>query len=716
MCSMRIGGLASGMDIDQIVKDLMKVERMPLDKLKQEKQTLEWQRDDYRSMNTLLLNFRSELTQMKLTTKYRARTTSSTNESYVTATASSAASQSSYSISKVTQLATTERMLNGGKLTLDAGNSLYEQTKGSPDITWNAGSIESKTISADGTKSVFSLDVPVENLKDFSSWSIKVNGRGYRVVDEDSFNASTEDKNVVWIDDTTGEIHFKENIAKDSSIRIDYIADKKTDILSLSHHTSSLQLSKKSIRDVFNVEGTEGQIKLLKSIKEGDGEPSESEVFFDLDAEGNILDSEETVIGTLDKSTGKITFTLSNEELQEKGYLPPEEPEEGKTYNYKLEITYNQNYTNFAVDTVTSDGDMHESFLVAGNDTINSLASRINASKTGATLFYDEISGKMSLSRTETGKFNTENDGEDISVKGDLFNNIFKFADGTTDLGKNAKFTINGIETHRSANTFTMNGVTFTLKQVFGADTDNPNVPPVSINVNNDSTKVFDNIVEFVNKYNELIEKISEKTQEEVYRSYQPLTDAEREELTDKQQEQWEEKARSGLLRRDSILTSVLSDMRNDFYQHVENDDVSSLYNQLSELGITTSSSYLEGGKLIINEAKLKEAIENDPISVENFFRSDGTTEGQKGVVSRLYDSVTTAMDKLRDKAGGSLSANQTFTIGRQLDSLDDGIDRFEDRLVQIEDRYWRQFTAMEKAIQQANSQMNYLWQQFSGA
>lgn len=715
MCSMRIGGLASGMDIDQIVKDLMRVERMPLDKLKQKKQAMEWQRDDYRSMNTLLLNFRSELTQMKLTTKYRARTTSSTNESYVTATASSAASQSSYSISKVTRLASTERMLNGGKLSLNAGNSLYEQTKGSPDMTWNAGSLESKTLSSDGTSSVYSLEVPVENLKDFSSWSVKVNGRGYKIVNEEAFNAPSADKNVVWIDEATGELHFKENVAKDSSIRIDYIADKKTDTLSLSHHTSSLQLSKKSISDVFNVEGTDSQIKLLKSVKEGEGEPTESEVFFDLDSEGNILDSDQTVIGALDKSTGKITFTLSNEELQEKGYLPPGGPEEGKTYDYKLSITYNQNYTNFAIDTVTSGGEMHESFLVAGSDNINSLTSRINASKTGATLFFDEVSGRMSLSRTETGKFNADSDGKDISVRGDLFNNVFKFADGTTDLGENAMFVINGIETHRSSNSFSMNGVTFTLKQIFGEGTDNSNVPPVSINVNNDSTQVFDNIVEFVNTYNELIEKIREKTQEEVYRSYQPLTDAEREELTDKQQEQWEEKARSGLLRRDSILTSVLSDMRGDFYQPVDNDDVSSLYNQLSELGITTSSSYLEGGKLIIDEAKLKEAIEKDPTSVENFFRSDGTTEGQKGVISRLYDSVTTAMDKLREKAGGNLSTNQTFTIGRQLDSIDDSIDRFEDRLVQVEDRYWRQFTAMEKAIQQANSQMNYLWQQFGG-
>ena len=61
----RISGLASGMDIDTIVSDLMKAERIPLDKLNQNKQTLEWQRDDYRAMNTLLLDFRSTLTQLR---------------------------------------------------------------------------------------------------------------------------------------------------------------------------------------------------------------------------------------------------------------------------------------------------------------------------------------------------------------------------------------------------------------------------------------------------------------------------------------------------------------------------------------------------------------------------------------------------------------------------------------------------------------------------
>ena len=57
MADMRIGGLASGMDTDQIIKDLMKAERIPLDKLEQKKQYLEWQRDDYRDMNKMMFDF-----------------------------------------------------------------------------------------------------------------------------------------------------------------------------------------------------------------------------------------------------------------------------------------------------------------------------------------------------------------------------------------------------------------------------------------------------------------------------------------------------------------------------------------------------------------------------------------------------------------------------------------------------------------------------------
>jgi flagellar hook-associated protein 2 len=704
---LRIGGLASGMDIDSIVKDLMKAERSPLNKLLQKKQTLEWQRDDYRAMNTLFLDFRTELTQMKLTSKYRARATTSTDDSKLTATATGAASQSSVSVSKVTQLASSERMLNGEKVSLDASKSLYGQT--SSETMWKQGAVESKTLTADGTANLLSLGVTDVNLMDTASWSVSVNGKGYKVVSSEAdLNDST-----VFVD-ASGNLKFNSVLAKDSQVKVDYIVETKTESLKLNYNSSTLQLSRGSINEV-----TGQQIKLTMAVKEGEATTSQADIMFSINANGEILDADgSTVLGKLDKESGKINF--DNAKMNEKGYLPPEKPEEGKEYTYKVELTYNQNYTNFSVDTVTSKGNVHRNFLVQGNETISSVSSKVSAANAGVSMFYDSFSGQMSLTRTETGKFNTQTDTSgnllaDIKTSGDLINNIFKFGSGTVTEGANAQFEINGITTERSSNTFTMEGVTFTLKQTFGAPgTTDPTASPVSINVNNNSTAVFDNIVQFVNKYNEMIDTINKKTGETRYRDYQPLSDEEREAMTDKQQEMWDEKSKSGLLRRDPILTGALTEMRMDLYQGVSNDKVNPLYNQLAKLGIETSSNYLEGGKLIINETKLKAAIENDPESVENFFRGDGTTEGQKGIINRLYDTANNVMDKLRVKAGSNFSTSKQYAIGRELDDIGDRITRFEDRLKKVEDRYWSQFTAMEKAIQRANEQSAYLMQQFS--
>ncbi|WP_253724473.1 flagellar filament capping protein FliD [Sporosarcina sp. HYO08] len=706
---MRIGGLASGMDINQIVSDLMRAERMPLDKLKQKKQVLEWQRDDYRAMNTLLLDFRAELTQMKLTSRYRSSATSSTDESKVTATAASSAGQASFSISKVTQLASSERILSG-KITKDpdldqntklkSSDNLFKSFQNKGDrVVWSQGSVESKTLGENDRlgSNKYKLN---EVLKDdaLSSWSVKVNGKAYKVVTSVGSEGLADNEVLV---NAQGEIEFKNAIAKDSAIRVDYIAKNRTDTFKLNDQTTSVQLTRGSVHTTginFKLSGTDLKVTI--------------------DAEGNVKYNDGGAeLGKLDTVTGKITFSYGF-----KQYVSSQ----GQDSN--LEITYTQNYTTFSLDTHTSKGEMHENFIVQGNETIASLSTKVNASNVGVSMFYDEFSGQMSLSRTETGKYNeevvtgeggapiTDDDGkeiidDDIKVNGALMEKVFGFEDGKASVtaGVNAKFEINGITTERHTNTFTMDGTTFTLKQTFNA-TD----APISVNVNRDNNQIFENIKEFVGKYNDLIDKIQKKMNEERFRSYLPLTDDERETLSDKQQEQWEEKAKSGLLRRDPLLSSVLSNMRMNFSQPVMNDEVSSLFNQLSKLGITTSANYLEGGKLEINEAKLKKAIEEDPQSVENFFRGSGGTEAQSGVIHRLYDSVNATMDQLKERAGNSFSVGHQFALGREMKNVDDRINSFENRLKSVEDRYWRQFTAMEKAIQRSNQQMMFLMQQFS--
>ncbi|WP_394141208.1 flagellar filament capping protein FliD [Cytobacillus oceanisediminis] len=702
----RIGGLASGMDIDSLVSDLMKAERMPLDKLKQKKQVLEWQRDDYRAMNALLLDFRSELTQMKLTTRYRARQATSSSEAMVTATASGAASQASYSISNVTKLASAETRVNGGSIyadgkTVDPSKSLYAQEnnfmyKGnhvdSAGTTiasaWKNGAVLNKSIDVTDPSAIKFGDMAKVDLNEVGSWSVKVNGVGFNAMSEAELTAANRPlkENEVLVK-SDGTLQFGKEVTKGSVIKIDYVATERTGTHSITSSTSSIQLAQGALNEVKSIK--------LKETTSGTTTEKNFTMGNLVDGEREIVDDTNKVVGTLNYETGKITF---NADMKK--------PVEGSGTTMSLEIAYDHKYTSFSVDTSTSKGDRHDSFLISGSESLNNVINKVNASSAGVSMFFDSVTGQMTMTRAETGDFNP--DGDEIATNGSFLNDVLRYRGATVkEVAQNATFEINGLATNRSSNTFEINGVTFTLKQEF---TDS-----VSVNISNDSGKVFDNIKAFVDKYNEMIDKIQKKVGEERYKGYAPLTGEQREQLSDKQQEQWEEQAKSGLLRRDSTLQSVLSGMRINFYQPVTNDQVSSLYNQLASIGIKTSSNYLEGGKLEIDEAALKKAIEADPVSVENLFRGDGQTEGQRGIAHRLYDTVNSAMDKLKTKAGNSFSTSQQFTIGRELTDVDRRIDRFEGKLSQIEDRYWRQFTAMEKAIQRSNEQSMFLMNQFGG-
>lgn len=104
--ALRISGLASGIDVDSIVKKLMTAEAIPLDQMKQQQQLLEWKRDDYRSMNSALLDLQNSTFNMTLQGTFLAETATSSNPSVVTATAGGTAGNTSYTLSNVNQLAT----------------------------------------------------------------------------------------------------------------------------------------------------------------------------------------------------------------------------------------------------------------------------------------------------------------------------------------------------------------------------------------------------------------------------------------------------------------------------------------------------------------------------------------------------------------------------------------------------------------------------------
>ena len=95
---LRVSGLASGMDIDQLVSELMRAHRMRVDKSYQQRQILEWQREDYRTINSKLLALRNAAFDMKLQGTFMGKSAFSSNSNVLTATAGVNAGVGEYSI------------------------------------------------------------------------------------------------------------------------------------------------------------------------------------------------------------------------------------------------------------------------------------------------------------------------------------------------------------------------------------------------------------------------------------------------------------------------------------------------------------------------------------------------------------------------------------------------------------------------------------------
>ncbi|WP_246366900.1 flagellar hook-associated protein 2 [Paraliobacillus salinarum] len=347
-------------------------------------------------------------------------------------------------------------------------------------------------------------------------------------------------------------------------------------------------------------------------------------------------------------------------------------------------------------------GEVHE-IQIDATDSLSDVLTKISDG-TGINAFYDVQTDKVVMETKATGDFNVGGNEIDFSSDGGFFANIFNITNAGEKGGTNAKFNYNGgIDLESKTNTTTVNGLTLTFNNVTSGQ--------ARISVTNDVDKAVDSITEFVNKYNELIESVNGKVTEKRHRDYKPLTEEQKKDMSESEIELWEEKAKSGMLKSDSMLSSALTGMRQDWYQTVDtgNADI----NHLSAIGITTSKSYSDNGKLVIDEEKLRAALQNDSDAVYKLFYN--TDENNQGLVNRLESSVKQTMENINNRAGKTTWTDEQYTLGKKLKDMETRMDDFQERLTDVENRYWRQFTAMEKAIQKMNQQSAYLSQQFGG-
>jgi flagellar hook-associated protein 2 len=349
------------------------------------------------------------------------------------------------------------------------------------------------------------------------------------------------------------------------------------------------------------------------------------------------------------------------------------------------------------------DGTKSADIEIKDTDTIASLIDKIKSKDLDINISFDENHGRIFMSSKNTGAEShisvTEIDGKtDIMEALKFGSSLPRVANGI-----NAEFSYNSVTLESESNEVSVNGLSLTLISK-GSST---------ISVNQDTDAIYDKVKAFVLKYNEIADMMNTKLDADSARGYDPLTDEEKEVMSDKEVELWETRIKDSLLRRDGTLSTLRSDMRNTLTlsQGVTSD---SEYKYLSDLGIVTGS-YTEKGMLhiegdeddslyAIKENKLRNAIENNPEKVMEFLSDLG---------SKLYSDMGNRMKS--STSSSALTFYEDKSMDKRIRAYDDRIADLEERLARVEERYYQQFTAMEKAMQQSNSTADWLSQQLAG-
>lgn len=622
---MRTYGLSgSGMDIDQMVKDLMKARRASYDKATQQRTQIEWQKEDLNTIYTLVQNFRNnDLFNFNKQTTLSPKLVSSTNDAVVSATANGAAVNIEHAIT-VSRMAAGVKMSSSGSIT-PVGNfkgSLFAQ-----------------------------FGIPIGTTLDFT-----INGKNIQVTTTDT----------TTINDVVSKINQAGAGVKasyDSTLDRFFLYTENTGAQATVNFSGSTDGGMDFLFNTLKLGGYSSGLSTLGAVSR------------------NTWTADDVNTKTISELFGVAgDFTL--------------------------------NYT---------DNGVAGTIDIAATDTLSGVLTKINDKLGAGAATFDAATGRITVKSVNIDHAYTL-DGADATGKAFLGDNLGLVS--LVEAGHDAVFNLDGVDLTHPDNTFTISGVTYNLKSVSLTNPDTGEAIPTMINVKADIEKTIDTVQSFVDTYNSLLAVINTEVNEPRYRDFLPLTDDQKSEMKDSEITAWEKKARSGLLRRDSTLSAMLTTMRRNISTPIEG--LNGKYTSAASIGIQTGKYFdadgkltteaSSGGKLYVDEEELRKALKEDPDAVYKIFGTLGSDTATNGVANRLNDQLNDVMKKLRDQAGYPNVTDTQSVLAKRLDSYDKRLDRMSDQLQMAEDRYYRQFQAMEQAIAQLNRQSSWLTQQFSNS
>lgn len=708
--AIRMTGLTSGLDTESIVAALVSAQKMKGTKVQNKLTKSEWTEEIWKGLNTKLYSFYTkELTKFKTQGNYITKKATSSKESVVTATASNNAANGSHSL-EIRSLASSQNV-TGGKI--DATSTVKSLT----DLGMTEGTVIQLS-TADGKKSTQLEVTDSTTIADFvaSCKSIGLNAN-FDTKQQRFFLSSASSGAEQGFSITTGT---STRADADKQIK-DLISNATgTDDALYDNYLSAADTIKAKLKATVESSGesmVDAATDILESARDGYDDATVQEKL----AKYGITDEEYATFKDAYNAVRAVNDadkTLNNNMCN---YLAEQQDESGLKgvfesfaassdsilFRSELSSAYaslkDLNSNQFAElktlamnDTATEDDITAAGLTLDQVNNYKLLTQHIDKDAfdtqmeiyaknevTGATKLPDGKSQLTVLGLDEidaTGKTESDNiSGSGLSIK----------------WANDAVIKLDGAELTGSSNTFTVNGLTLNLTGTT-LDKTTGEYEEIQLNVTNDTDTAYKMVKDFVKKYNELLEEMNKLYKADSARGYDPLTDEQKEAMTDDEIEKWETKIKDSLLRRDDTLSGIITVMRSSLQTTTEVDGKKY---SLSSFGIRTSSDYTENGKLHIygdeddetystQTNMLRAALEENPEAVMKTLAEAGQS---------LYDAMTKKMAKT------SLSSALTFYNDKKMDddqkAYKKQISSLEDKLNDLEDRYYKQFTAMEKAM-----------------
>jgi len=331
-------------------------------------------------------------------------------------------------------------------------------------------------------------------------------------------------------------------------------------------------------------------------------------------------------------------------------------------------------------------GSISANFEINKDMTIDDMVKMVNESGIGVTMRYDRLSDGFTIEANRPG-------ATTISVGG---LEAFGIYNGNYNNGSMARVQINGEWVESDSNIIDFRGVKITLNS-----TTAPDEEETLVSLKRDATEPLNKIKTFIEAYNELIKKLEDMLTERKNRdesTYRPLTDEEKSLMSEKQIEEWEAIAKKGLLRNDSGIQALTNSLRRSLFDQIELAGLSP-----SQIGISTGRwDEGLGGQIVLDEAKLRAALEEDPERVMNVFMggADSTNQAERGWLWRMEDLML-----------GYVNGNQYSSLNNLENSIrraNQQMERLQQKMFDEEDRLYKKFAALETAMSKIQQQSDW--------